>query len=165
VLIPRLQRAPRDDINPDAQKLFKILEQADVIKERRACLEVHKQIQIAVGASLAPGDRAEHCDSMCSALPRDTEDLHATAAQAVQGQYYVVHPPRVPPAPRRGLGSVMPSATDSRLAWHIVPRRGLTLAGNPSKSMSSAQVGDQISGRSWVRTSDPSLVGGQAPAL
>jgi hypothetical protein len=60
MLIPRLERAPRDDVNPDAQKLFKILEQADVIKEGRACLEVHKEIQIAVGAGLAPGDRAEY---------------------------------------------------------------------------------------------------------
>jgi len=98
VLIPRLQRAPRDYIDPDAQKLFKILEQADVIKKRRACLEVHKEIQIAVGASIAPGDRAEYCDSMCSAFPRDTEDLRAAAAQAVQGQHDVVHPPRVPPS-------------------------------------------------------------------
>jgi hypothetical protein len=97
VLIPRLQRAPRDDINPDAQKFFKILEQPDVIKKRRARLEIHKEIQIAVSASLAPGDRAEYCDSVCSAFPRDTEDLRAAAAQAVQGQHVVVHPPRVPP--------------------------------------------------------------------
>jgi hypothetical protein len=71
------------------QKLFKALEQADVIKKRRACLEVHKEIQIAVGASLAPGDRAEYCDAMCSVFPRDTEDLRAAAAQAVPGQYDV----------------------------------------------------------------------------
>ena len=61
VLVPRLERAPRDDVHPDAEEFLKVLEQTDVNKKRRAWLEVHEQIQVAVRAGLSPGDRAECC--------------------------------------------------------------------------------------------------------
>jgi len=34
----------RDDVHSDAQKFLQILEQADVVKEGRAWLEIHEQI-------------------------------------------------------------------------------------------------------------------------
>jgi len=77
MLIPWLERAPRDDVHPDAQEFLKVLKQADVIKKRRTWLEVHEQIQIAVRASLSPGDGAEHRDPMSPTIPRDREDLGA----------------------------------------------------------------------------------------
>ena len=45
-----------NDVHTDAQEILQVLEQADVIKERRARLEIHEQIQIAVRVSLAPSD-------------------------------------------------------------------------------------------------------------
>ena len=84
MLVPWLERAPRDDVHPDAQEFLKVLEQADVIKKRRPWLEVHEQIQVAVRASLSPGDRAEHGDPVSPALPCDAEDLRAAAAEPLQ---------------------------------------------------------------------------------
>jgi hypothetical protein len=49
MLIPCLERAPRDDVHLDPQEFLKVLEQADMIKKRRTWLEVHEQIQVAVG--------------------------------------------------------------------------------------------------------------------
>jgi hypothetical protein len=97
VVVPRLERAPRDDIHPDAQEFLKVLEQADVIKKRRTRLEVHEQVQVAVRASLAPGDGAEHGDPMSLALPRDAEDLRAAAAKPFQCQHVTGHPSSVSP--------------------------------------------------------------------
>jgi hypothetical protein len=81
VFVPRLERAPRNDVHPYTQKFFKILEEADVIKKGGTWLKVHEQVEIAVWASLAPSDGAEHRDPMSPALPRDAEDLRAAAAQ------------------------------------------------------------------------------------
>ena len=97
MLIPWLERAARDDVHPDAQEFLKVLEQADVIEKRRAGLEVHEQIQVAVRASLAPGDGAEHGDPAGPVLTRDAEDLQATAAQSLQCQQVIGHPPSVSP--------------------------------------------------------------------
>jgi hypothetical protein len=44
VVIPTLERPPRDDIDSDAQEFFKILKQADVIKQGGAWLKVHQQV-------------------------------------------------------------------------------------------------------------------------
>ena len=44
MVVPRLEGAPRDDVDSDAQELLKILEQADVIKKGRTWLEIHEQI-------------------------------------------------------------------------------------------------------------------------
>ncbi len=78
-----------------------------MIKKRRTRLEVHQQIQVAIRASLSPGDGAEHGDPMSPALPRDAEDLWAAAAQPIQCQHVIRHPLRVslddPPAPDRPL--------------------------------------------------------------
>ena len=71
MLVPRLEGAPRNDVDPNSQEFLKILEQADVIKKRRTWLEIHQQIQVAVRASISPGDRAEYGDPMSPALPRD----------------------------------------------------------------------------------------------
>jgi hypothetical protein len=97
VVVPRLESAPRDDVNSDAQKLLKILEQADVIKKRSAWLEIHQQVEIAIWASLSPSDRAEHCNPMSPALPRDAKNLCSAAAQSLHGQHVIGHPPRVSP--------------------------------------------------------------------
>jgi len=78
VVVPRLEGVPRDDVDFDAQKFLKILEQPDMIKKGGAWLKVHKQVKAVVWASLSPADRAEHGDPMSSALPRDAEDLCAT---------------------------------------------------------------------------------------
>jgi len=91
MLIPWLKRAPRDDVHPDAQEFLKVLKQADVIKKRRTWLEVHEQIQIAVRASLSPGDGAEHGDPMSPALPGDAEDLRTAAAESLQCQDVIRH--------------------------------------------------------------------------
>ena len=97
MLVSRLEGAPRNDVNPNTEEILKILEQADVIKKRGTRLEVHQQIQVAVRASLSPGDGAEHGDPMSPALLRDAEDLWAAAAQPIQCQHVIPHPSRVSP--------------------------------------------------------------------
>jgi hypothetical protein len=97
MLVPWLERAPRDDIYPDAQKFFKVLKQADVIKKRRAWLEVHEQIQVAIRASLSSGDGAEHGDPMSPAFPRDAEDLRTASAESLQCQHVISHTTSVSP--------------------------------------------------------------------
>ncbi len=81
--VPRLERAPRDDVYTHAQEFLKILEQADVIKEGCTWLEVHEQIQVAVRTGLPPSDRAEHSDPMSPALPRNAKDLRASATKSL----------------------------------------------------------------------------------
>jgi len=44
MVVPRLEGAPRDDVDSDAQEFLKILEQADVIKKGGAWLKVHEQV-------------------------------------------------------------------------------------------------------------------------
>jgi hypothetical protein len=79
--VPRLEGASRDDLDSDAQEFLQVLNQADVIKEGCAWLEIHEQVQIAMWAGLSPSDRAEHRNPMSPVLPRDAEDLRAAAAQ------------------------------------------------------------------------------------
>ena len=97
MVIPRLEGAPRDDVDADAEKLLKILEQADVIKKGGARLKVHQQVKIAVWPSLSPSDRAEHSDPMSPALLRDAQDLRAAPPQLLQGQHIIGHHSRVSP--------------------------------------------------------------------
>jgi len=97
VLVPRLQGAPRNDVNSNSEELLKILEQADVIKKRRTWLEIHQQIQVAVRASISPCDRAEYRDPMSPALPRDVEDFRATAAEPLKCQNVIAHASSVSP--------------------------------------------------------------------
>jgi hypothetical protein len=124
VVIPRLESTPRNDVDADAQKLLKILEQADVIKKGSAWLKIHEQVKIAVWASLSPSDRAEHCDPMSPAPARDTEDLGSAAAQPFQAQHVFGHPLRVSaPArnvPHRGTVRTRPSAAKMRSTRVIV---------------------------------------------
>ena len=54
MLVPRLEGAPCNDVNPHSEEFLKILEQPDVIEKGGTWLEVHQQIQIAVRASLPP---------------------------------------------------------------------------------------------------------------
>jgi hypothetical protein len=105
VLVPWLERAPRDDVHPDTQEFLKVLKQADVIKKRRTWLEVHEQIQVTVRASLSPGDGAEHGDPMSPALPRDAEDLRAAAAESLQCQDVIGHASSVSPRASTTLGT------------------------------------------------------------
>ncbi len=91
MVVPRLESAPRDDVDSDAQKLLKILEQTDVIKKGGTRLKIHQQVKIAVWTSLSPSDRAEHRDPMSPAPPRDTKDLRSAAAQPFQGQHVIDH--------------------------------------------------------------------------
>jgi hypothetical protein len=56
VVVPRLEGAPRDDVDSDAQEFLKILEQADVIKKGGTWLKVDQQVKIAVWASLSSSD-------------------------------------------------------------------------------------------------------------
>ena len=44
MVVPGLEGTPCDDVHTDAQEILQILEQADVIKEGRARLEIHDQI-------------------------------------------------------------------------------------------------------------------------
>jgi hypothetical protein len=97
VVVPRLEGAPRDNVDADAQEFLEILEQADVIKKRGAWLKVHQQVKVATRASLSPGDGAEYRDPMSPALPRDGEDLRTATAQLFQGQHLVGHSSRVSP--------------------------------------------------------------------
>jgi hypothetical protein len=120
VVVPRLESAPRDDVDADAQKLLKILEQADVIKKGSAWLEIHEQVEIAAWTSLSPSDRAEHRDPMSPAPPRHTEDLRSAAAQPFQGQHVFGHPLRVSVrarnVPHRGTVRTRPSAAK---IWYV----------------------------------------------
>jgi hypothetical protein len=86
-----LEGAPRDDVDSDAQQFSQILEQADMINKGGTRLEIYEQVQIAVWASLSPGDGAEYRDPVRPALPRDAEDLRAAAAQRLQGQHVIGH--------------------------------------------------------------------------
>ena len=97
MFVPRLEGAPCDDVDSDAQKLLKILEQTDVIKKGSARLEIHQQVEIAIWASFSPSDGTEHGNPMSSALPRDAEDVRTAAAQSFHGQYVIGHPSRVSP--------------------------------------------------------------------
>jgi hypothetical protein len=97
VLVPRLEGAPRDDVNPNSEEFLKILEQADVIKKRGTWLEVHQQIQVAIRASLSPGDGTEYGDPLSPALLRDAENLRAAAAQSLQCQHVIGHVSSVAP--------------------------------------------------------------------
>lgn len=110
MFVPRLEGPPRDDIDPNTQEFLKILEQADLIKKRGTRLEIHEQVQIALWASLSPGNGTEHGDPMSPARARDAQDLRTTAAQTLQGQYVIGHPSRVSPqALVRGLETSDPS--------------------------------------------------------
>jgi len=116
VIVPGLEGAPRNDVDSDAEEFFKILEQADMIKKGGARFEVHEQVQVAVWASLAPGDGAEHRDPMSLALPGDAEDLRAAAAQPFQGHHVIGHSLRVSPhagtaVQKYGLGGLAAAAT------------------------------------------------------
>ena len=44
VVIPGLEGTSRDDVHSDAQEVLQVLEQAEVIKEGCAWLEIHEQI-------------------------------------------------------------------------------------------------------------------------
>jgi carbonic anhydrase len=97
VIVLRLEGVPCDDVHSDAQEVFKILEQANVIKKGGTWLEIHEQVQIAVWASLSFGDGAEYRDVVSPALPRGAEDLRAAAAQSAQGQHVIGHASKVSP--------------------------------------------------------------------
>jgi hypothetical protein len=56
MVVPGLEGTPCDDVHSNAQEVLQILEQANVIKEGRAWLEIHEQIYITLWASLASGD-------------------------------------------------------------------------------------------------------------
>ena len=56
MVVSGLEGTPCHDVDSDAQEVLQILEQADVIKEGRARLEIHEQIQIAVRVSLTSSD-------------------------------------------------------------------------------------------------------------
>ena len=70
VAVPWIERTPRDDVDSDTQQVFQILEQAHMIKKGGAWLEIDKQVEVAVWASLSPSDGAEHRDPASPALPR-----------------------------------------------------------------------------------------------
>ncbi len=97
MLVPCLECTPRDDIDANTEKLFKILKQTDMIKKRRTLLEIHQQVEITIGPSLSPGDRAEHSDSVSPTLARDEEDLTAAAAQSFERQHVIGHSLSVSP--------------------------------------------------------------------
>jgi hypothetical protein len=44
VIVPGFEGTPCDDVYSDAQEILQILEQADVVEQRRAWLEIHQQI-------------------------------------------------------------------------------------------------------------------------
>ena len=56
MVVPGLEGTPCNDVHSDAQEVLQILEQADVIKEGCARLEVHEQIDITLWESLASSD-------------------------------------------------------------------------------------------------------------
>ena len=104
MLVPGLERAARDDVHPDAQEFLKVLKQADLMKKRCTWIEVHQHIQVAVRASLSPGDGAEHGDPMSPPLPGDTEDLRAAAAEPLKCQHIIGHVSSVSPRASTTLG-------------------------------------------------------------
>ena len=77
VVVPWLEGAACDDVHFQAQEFLEVLGEADVIDKGGAWLEFHEQVQVAPGASLSPGDGAEHRDPMSPTIPRDREDLGA----------------------------------------------------------------------------------------
>jgi hypothetical protein len=111
VLLRWLERGSRDDVHADSEEFFKVLEQADVIKKRCAWLEVHEQIQIAVRASLSPGNGAEHRDPARPPLLRNAQDLYPAAPQPLQRQRVIDH------------DSSVSSRTANFDHWRRVPRR------------------------------------------
>ena len=119
MLVSWLEGAPRDDVNPDTQKFLKVLEQPDVIKKRRARLEVDEQVQVAVWTSLASGDGTKHGDPMNLALTRDTQNLRPASAKPLQRQYVSGHPTRVDLFARALAAWSMPSLTSP-----LAKRRG-----------------------------------------
>jgi hypothetical protein len=100
-----------------------------VIEKRRTRFEIHQQIQVAVRASLSPGDRAEYGDPMSFALPRDAEDLRAAAAEPLQCQNIIAHAssvspptwPEPPPADPHNLSMAVVPSDVGRLATFCRP--------------------------------------------
>jgi hypothetical protein len=103
VAVPWPERTPRDDVDSDTQQVLQILEQAGMIKKGGAWLEIDKQVEVTIWASLTPSDGAEHRDPASPALPRDTEDLRAVVPQSLQGQYVIGHGSKV--SPHTGTGA------------------------------------------------------------
>ena len=77
MVVPWLEGAACEDVHFQAQEFLKVLGEADVIEKGGAWLEFDEQVQVAAGASLSPGDGAEHRDPMSLTIPRDREDLGA----------------------------------------------------------------------------------------
>ena len=44
MVVPGFEGTPCNDVHSDAKEILQILEQADVVKEGRAWLEIHQQI-------------------------------------------------------------------------------------------------------------------------
>ena len=56
MLVSRLESASRNNVDSDAQKFLKILEQADVVKKGRTRLKIDEQVKITARLRLSPGD-------------------------------------------------------------------------------------------------------------
>ena len=82
---------------PYTEEVLEILEQANMIKKRGTRLEVHQQIQVAVRASLSPGNGAKDGDPVNPAFLCYAENLRAAAAQPIQCQHVIRHSSRVSP--------------------------------------------------------------------
>lgn len=100
-----------------------------MIKKRRIWLEVHEQIQVAVRASLAPGDRSEYGDPMRATFRRHAHDLRAASAQPIETQHVIGHPSRVSPC---ALGQLSQRLAERQRFPRYRPRSTLTrrFAGN-----------------------------------
>lgn len=58
-----------------------------MVKQRSARLKVHEQVQVAAGAGLSPGNRAEHRNPASPVLLGEAEDLRTAAAQPFERQH------------------------------------------------------------------------------
>src|ERR1035437_9011923 len=59
VVVPRLEGAPRDDVDTNAKEFLKILEQADMVQKGGTRFEIHKQIHIATRVSFSGSQQGQ----------------------------------------------------------------------------------------------------------
>lgn len=129
MVVPRLEPASGDDINPDPQEFLKILEQASLVNKRRTWLEVDEQVHITADLRLSPGDRAEDRDPARPTLARDPQYLGPAPAERFDGQdvvahlrsvspcaFQCLHPRRLDLVPASGLHALCLALIGGRLA-------------------------------------------------
>ena len=72
-------------VNFPAQELLEILLEPNYIQERPACLDVHEQVEVAVGPIVTSCDGSEDTHVACAVACGDLEDFLSAADERCRG--------------------------------------------------------------------------------